>query len=168
MEQVEARPGRCELAPAHGEGVQPGCGNEGERARLQEITQRAASVAVCGLCARARLSPQSQCPAGKWGGCWPTTSRAMPTSQGQCKSPGSPGASLSVKPMAERAFLLCSERAWPEGGLMLGACWVVAGVWPESVAGGAVGTEGRARLRLQGLQQMRRAERRTGERRHSG
>ena len=51
---------------------------------------------------------------------------------------------------------------------MPGACWVVAGLCPESVASGAVGTEGRAMLRLQGLQQRRQAEWRTGERRHSG
>ena len=58
MEQVEARPGKRELAPAHGESTQPGRGNEGEQAHLQRsVTQRAASVAVCGLCAGARLSP---------------------------------------------------------------------------------------------------------------
>lgn len=48
------------------------------------------------------------------------------------------------------------------------ASWVVAGVQPERVARGAVGTEGWARLRLQGLRQTRWAEQRTGERRHSG
>ena len=51
---------------------------------------------------------------------------------------------------------------------MLEASWVVAGVRPERVAGGVVGTEGWARLRLQGLRQTRWAERRSGERRHSG
>lgn len=163
MEQVEARPGGRELAPAHGEGARPGRGNEGEQAHLQEITQRAASVALCGLCARARLSPQPQCPAGEWGGCWPTMSRAAPASEGRRKSPGSPGASPFVQPSAERAFVLGSEPAWPEGGPMQEASLVVAGVRPERVAGGAVGIEGRARLRLQEW-----AEWRAGERRHSG
>ena len=132
------------------------------------ITQRAASVAVCGLCARARLSPQPQCLAGEWGGCWRTTCRAAPSSEGRSKSPGSPGTSPSVQPLAERAFVLGSEPAWPGGGPMPEASWVVAGVQPERVARGAVGTEGWARLRLQGLRQTRWAEQRTGERRHSG
>lgn len=66
MEQVEARPGRRELAPAHGESRQPGRGNEGEQAHLQAIDHTEGSE--CG-CVWAVCPGQAQPPASvpSWG-----------------------------------------------------------------------------------------------------
>lgn len=67
------------------------------------------------------------------------------------QGPGKPRRQPCCATLGREAFVLGLEPAWPEGGPMLEASCVVAGVRPERVAGGVVGTEGWARLRLQGL-----------------
>lgn len=75
------------------------------------------------------------------------SARFRRTTQG----PGKPRRQPCCATLGREAFVLGLEPAWPEGGPMLEASCVVAGVRPERVAGGVVGTEGWARLRLQGL-----------------
>lgn len=141
MGQVEARPGRREVAPPAGRMHKRAVGSGGQRDGglvCRRLDRKTAGVAVHGPCAP-DSAPGLSAPPDEWGGWWPTGSRGAHASEGQCKNPEDQMPALLCSPRQQRHL----SRTQSKSGWETPRVWQELGRrgWPG--AGGAVGTEGR-------------------------